>query len=251
MLGLCSVTLGKCEVEEVIEIVKPTEIQSIEWWGKNHVPPGDLENAQRVGDLTREAGLVVSSYGSYFRLLDGLEAFNEVLETAQALGTDMVRIWAGAEGSAAVTEETRRLLIAEAKEIANLASKSGIQIGIEYHQNTLTDTPESALALIEAIAKDNVSLYWQPSETLSVKERLASLDMLAPWISNVHVFNWINYMERFSLADGQSDWQKYIDKIEKKHFQSRHYLLEFVKDDEEKNIVHDAKTLYQLIKNVS
>ncbi|MGP6139010.1 MULTISPECIES: sugar phosphate isomerase/epimerase family protein [unclassified Jeotgalibaca] len=250
MLGLCSVTLGKYSVEEVIEIIKPTKIQSIEWWGKDHVPPGDLENARRVGNLTREAGLVVSSYGSYFRLLDGLDAFKEVVETTKALGTDMIRIWAGADGSEAVDEETRRRMVAEAKEIADFASKSAMQIGIEYHQNTLTDTPESALALIEAIAKDNVSLYWQPSETLSVDERLASLDILASWISNVHVFNWKNYMERYSLADAQSDWQKYIDKIEKKHSQSRHYLLEFVKDDDPKNIVHDTNALYQLIKNI-
>ena len=83
--GVVSVTFRKKTPEEVIDIVKKAGLTHIEWGGDVHVPHGDVETAKRVGELTRAAGLTVSSYGSYFKDPEADLQFEDVLASAVAL----------------------------------------------------------------------------------------------------------------------------------------------------------------------
>lgn len=83
-----------------------------------------------------------------------------------------------------------------------MAEKENIRITLKCHSDTLTDTPQSAQQLMEEINLQNVLLYWQPAESLSVEQRIESLPNLAPWITNVHIFHWEDFYNRFPLADG-------------------------------------------------
>lgn len=67
-IGLVSITYRKLTPAEIIPLVRDAGLSCIEWGSDVHVPQTDLENARRVGEMTREAGLTVSSYGSYYRL---------------------------------------------------------------------------------------------------------------------------------------------------------------------------------------
>jgi hypothetical protein len=67
-LGLVSITYRKLTPAEIIPLVRDAGLSCIEWGSDIHVPQTDLANARRVGEMTREAGLTVSSYGSYYRL---------------------------------------------------------------------------------------------------------------------------------------------------------------------------------------
>ena len=58
---MCSVTLAKCSVEEVIETALWVGLQGIEWGGNGYVLHEDIECARRVRDLTARAGLEVCS----------------------------------------------------------------------------------------------------------------------------------------------------------------------------------------------
>src|SRR5215207_8574190 len=99
--GLVSVTFRNLEPDRVVEVMRRAGLVTVEWGGDVHVPPGDLENARRVGKLTSNADLSVTAYGSYFRVGDDDRArFGEVLETALELGAPAIRIWAGRRGSA-------------------------------------------------------------------------------------------------------------------------------------------------------
>lgn len=94
--GLCSVTFRSLSPQAVIELAAANGIRSIEWGADIHVPPGDLENARDVAARTAQAGLSVSSYGSYIFAPDfAPEDVTAVLETAKALGTGHIRIWPG------------------------------------------------------------------------------------------------------------------------------------------------------------
>src|SRR5262245_17804648 len=66
-LGLCSVTLRACSIDEVVAVAVGAGLECIEWGGDVHVPPGDLEAARRARSATSAAGLRVASYGSYWR----------------------------------------------------------------------------------------------------------------------------------------------------------------------------------------
>ena len=99
--GLVSVTFRTLAVERVIELVSQAGLNSIEWGGDIHVPPTNPSWAKEVGKMTRESGLEVSSYGSYYRagsLSDG-QSFESILDAAVALGAPSIRVWAGNQGS--------------------------------------------------------------------------------------------------------------------------------------------------------
>ena len=66
--GLTSVSFRKLSVDEVIDLAKKAKVDGIEWGSDVHVPETDVDGAIDVARKTREAGLEVLSYGSYFFL---------------------------------------------------------------------------------------------------------------------------------------------------------------------------------------
>lgn len=246
MIGLCSVTFRDKRPEEIIEIAKDAGVEAIEWNGDDHVQSSDLEEAKRVAQLMKDAGLVTSSYGTYYKAGTN-EPFDSILAAAEALDTKMIRVWAGDKGSEEADEAWFDAVVADAERIAKLAHEKSMSISFEYHSKTLTDTPESAHKLMEAIEAPNVFLYWQPAETLTVEERKSSLSLLGEWITNVHVFHWENYDNRFTLQEGAEEWEDYISRILTHSPYTHHYLLEFVKDDDPAQLKQDAETLRKIV----
>jgi len=246
MIGLCSVTFRDESVEKVIEIAKDAGLEVIEWGSDTHVPLGDLDNAKRVADLTAEAGLETSSYGTYYRV-GSEEDFTPYIETAEQLGTKMIRVWAGEKGSAEADSNWFDTIVEDTENIAEKARENGMSISFEYHQGTLTDTPESAYQLIEAIESPNVFLYWQPAESLSVEERINSLAYLGNWITNIHVFHWEDFYNRYVLEEGAEEWEQYIQRILTHSPYTHHYLFEFVKNDDPEQLKKDAQTLKRIV----
>src|SRR3954467_2439407 len=157
--GLVSVTFRQLAPRAIVELAAAANLGGIEWGGDIHVPAGDLETARTVRQITADAGLQVLAYGSYFRFQPQV-AFEPVLETALALGAPLIRIWAGSQPSAATDAATRAMIVAESRRIAQLASQAGVIVAYEFHAGTLTDTTESALALLEAV--EGMRTLWQP-----------------------------------------------------------------------------------------
>ena len=114
--GLVSVTFRKLTPEEIIALSAKAGVQSIEWGGDIHVPAGDVARAKEVGQQTRDAGLMVAAYGSYYRLAGGGRfpaPFEQVLATAAALGAPTIRIWAGVKGAKVCPPKERAAIVAE------------------------------------------------------------------------------------------------------------------------------------------
>lgn len=250
-VGLCSVTFRDLSTQEVVEIAKRAKIQGIEWGADIHVRPGELKKAESVATLTKDAGLEVVSYGSYYRLgVQGQEiSFETILETAVQLSAPAIRVWAGKTGSDQATEDNWAAVIEDAKRIGNLAAEQGIHINLEYHNKTLTDTVNSSIRLMREINHANVSLYWQPALFETVEERVQSIIEIKPWLTHVHVFHWeLKFGDwiKHPFSKGVSDWEKYLRKLEKNNG-SRYLMMEFVKDDSEEQLIEDVRILKPLI----
>lgn len=247
MIGLCSVTFSDESVEEIIDLTKKADLQAIEWSSKLHVPEDDVDFANEVADLMDEAGLETSSYGIYY-VLGSFEDFDPYIEVAKVLGASTMRVWAGEKGSADTDSDERQKIVDDANRIGELAAKEDLRISLEYHAGTLTDTPESAIKLMEEINSPHVLLYWQPAESLTVDERLESLETLSQWVTNVHVFNWEDFYNRFPLADAFDEWKQYIEMISEGSPYEQNYLLEFVPgEDQEQGFYESAETLKKLV----
>jgi 3-dehydroshikimate dehydratase len=252
--GLVSVTFRGLPPREIIALAERARLAGIEWGGDIHVPHGDLARAREVGAMTREAGLEVAAYGSYYKVGESEAAglsFARVLETAQALGAPLIRVWAGNRGSADANAAYRRQVADEACRIAAESAVAGVGVAFEFHCGTLTDTAESAEHLLAATADAGLRGYWQPPVGWPQAELLASLNRLKPHLANLHVYHWLDSGERRPLTEGASPWLAYLRAAAPiAGGGPRWAMLEFVRDDSPAQMLEDAAVLVRLISQV-
>ena len=246
--GLVSITFRNLDPPRIVDLAVAAGLEGIEWGGDVHVPHGDRRRAEDIGRLTRDAGLIVASYGSYYRVgvseAAGLH-FGDVLATAVHLGAPTIRVWAGDRGSGEASTEFRSEVVRDSRRIADLATECGLSVTFEYHSGTLTDSTGSAFALLEEIDRDNVQTYWQPSVGLSIHDRLAGLNHILGYLSNIHVFRWVaraGTIRRRPLAEGADEWARYFEAIGETG--REHYaMIEFVRGDTAESFLEDAEVL--------
>jgi len=248
--GLCSITFRQLTSAQIVELAGRAGLDAIEWGGDVHVPPGNRAVALETRRLTEDAGLRICSYGSYFTILDaageGLD-FQPVLETALALGANAVRIWAGCRSSDAAGDGYRERLVEEAIRTADRAAECGVKVALEFHRNTLTDTNDSAVRLLQEVGHSNLYTYWQPVWWgPGMEYRMQGLERLRERVLNLHVFHWVcaaGEMKsvRRPLSEGAAEWKRYcsVPLSEGEHFA----LLEFVRDNEPDQLLRDAAVL--------
>lgn len=240
--GLVSVTFRELPTQQVINLAARAGLDCIEWGGDIHVPTGDIERARDVGERTRAAGLEVACYGSYYRLMDHESGIEEqVIATAKALGAPMIRVWAGRLGSEDAWPEHRTMVRRNAQNLADLAAREGMEVVFEYHSGTLTDTADSALALLEAVDRPNVGTLWQPPVGMETAACVRSIERLGGHIRNIHVFSWYEDT-RLGLNGCYSKWRECLRAIEAIPGEHR-LMLEFVVDDDPDIFMQDAEIL--------
>ena len=247
-IGLCSITYRKKSVDEIIEVCQQAGIEGIEWGGDVHVPPGDVELAATVREKTEAAGLSVCSYGSYYRCDKEQADFTMVLDSAVALGTNVIRVWAGAKGSEDANPEYRSEVIEHIRRAVELATKKGITITLEYHGGTLTDTQASAHQLLKEVGKPELKLYWQPRAGGKFETDVVELEAALPYLSHVHCFNWgpAGWQDKKALSEGVEDWREYLKRV-KAIGGDRFIIFEFVKDESDQQLIDDVITLRALL----
>jgi len=243
--GLVSVTFRPLTPADIVALVVRAGLQGIEWGGDIHVPHGNLDRAREVRRLTEGAGLSVAAYGSYYKAAHseaaGL-AFQAVLDTALALGAPVIRVWAGAAGSATTDAAGRRTVAADLQRIAGLAGAAGVRIATEFHGGTLTDTNASTFQLLDEADHPNFYAYWQPAVGLDDAACLAGLRGIGPRLSHVHVFQWVTSQQRRPLTEGAERWAQFL-RVAAAVPGDRYAMLEFVEGDAPENFRRDAATL--------
>lgn len=246
--GLVSVTFRSRSPEEIIHLAATSGLRGIEWGGDIHVPPGNLELAAKIGNLTTQAGLNVSAYGSYFRvgtLGESKYSFAEVLDSAVALGTHMVRVWVGDGDSQDAEESDWQRVMDALGHCCRQAAERGVTLGMEFHGGTLNNTSDASRRIVEWVNEPNLTSFWQPTNGASMESNLVGLREMRPWLSNFHVFHWITCgKDQMALAEGRPVWSQYL--AEAKLLDGVRYAsLEFVKGGLPEQLAEDASTLLQ------
>lgn len=245
--GLCSVTFRTVSPARIVEWCARAGLEAIEWGGDAHVPPGRLDAAAEVRRLCDDAGVGISSYGSYYRAgADDPADFGAVLATAAELNAPMIRVWAFNRGSAQTTPGQRQAAIDDLRRIVRLAADSNTRIATEFHGGTLADDAQSARDLLDQTP--NLLTYWQPPVGLPPDQALQGLRLVADRLAHLHVFHWIRQddnIHRRPLADGADIWRRYLDAARAEPGHAA--LLEFVANDDPQQFLADAAALKRLV----
>ncbi|PRB58275.1 sugar phosphate isomerase/epimerase [Microbacterium sp. MYb45] len=240
--GLCSVTFRALAPERIIELAADAGLEAIEWGGDVHVPSGDVIRAGKVAHLTADAGLAVASYGSYFRA-GADEPLTPVLDSAEALGADRVRVWAGRIGSDAATPVDWSAVVDRLQAAAAEAAGRGIALALEFHSRTLADTAPTTLRLLAEVGSPALSTYWQPTVGASVDTVLEEYLALAAHTRAAHVFSWWPQDERLPLRARDALWTRFFAAAASAAAPPRDALLEFVPGDDPALLAREAAAL--------
>lgn len=228
-LGVVSVSFRDRAARDIASAAKDAGLSAIEWGSDVHARPGSAD-VEEIAATDAKLGLSCSSYGTYFRLCaapdpvkgDTPADIAPYLSAAKALGTDTLRIWMGSRSSDKYSPEERAELLAAAAETAKLAAASGMKLYSEFHLGTFNDCAESA----RLIAGAGIGTYWQPFQTLTVRENEKIARALRGAVNTVHVFNW-SLAGRHALSEGVDDWKRYLEVLGS----AETLLLEFMPDD--------------------
>jgi sugar phosphate isomerase/epimerase len=252
LAGLVSVTFRQLDPAAIIDLAFDNGLGLIEWGGDVHVPHGDLIRAENVGKLTRGRGLEVGAYGSYYRLgsVDAELSFRSVLETAVVLGAAVIRVWAGSIGSEVADESIWERVTHDAERVAALAAEQGVRVAIEFHSDTLHDTPEGACRLLATLTHAGLCSLWQPIPTLERARQDESLAVVLPRLSHLHVYQWRPGppITRHPLEEGRTEWAHWLSMIRQSEREIP-ALLEFVENDDPEQLPREAATLHTLLRN--
>ena len=241
--GIVSVTFRALSIESLAAEASACGLRSVEWGADVHVPVGSWDAV----DAALATGLDVAAYGSYYWAgHDDPSSFDAVAATAARLGAPTIRIWAGKVGSAEADAEERARVATAVRAAASQAAAAGMTVSLEFHADTLTDTAESAVALLDAVDHPSALTYWQPPNGADDDTALAGLRAVSERLSNVHVFSWWPMHERLPLTGREPLWREALAVVAALPGE-RHAMLEFVADDDPSVLAADASTLHRLI----
>lgn len=247
LAGLCSVTLRHLGVAEVADLAAACGLQVMEWGGDVHVPHGDLRAAADAAHAGELAGLRVCSYGSYLFADDGAEAsLPAVLDTAEALGAPLVRVWAPFGVEPGAPGDQVACVVRSLESVASGAADRGLGVYLEFHGGTLTATAGSAASLVSAVAAPNLWCAWQPPywDRRTPAEERDDLEELGDRLGPLHVYAWSPDGHRHPLATEGDRWPTRLAvATARAGVGPRPALLEFVAGDDPANLAADAATL--------
>ena len=239
-LGLCSVTFRKKTAKEVVEIAKNAGIGFIEWGGDVHVKT--LDDAKKVKDLCSEAGIKISSYGSYFNSADYDEnKWISVCEIAAAMGADSVRIWLGKKDSEKTSDSEYELLCESTAKMCDIAAAYGLLVCPECHGNTFNNNTDAFLRMSRKIQRDNFRTYFQ-SRYFRMTYDLDRIDRTFELTENIHVSYRDLKREQLFRKKDRNYLDTLLKKLREKSFEGI-VMVEFVSRSSERVFYKDIEKL--------
>lgn len=214
-LGLCTIAFQEKPLEEVIDIAADYGFDGIELWGKPPHLPAEYDEAyvKNIKDMALRKGLTISAFGSYVDPLMDLHQkhLEEAFKVAQALGTDLVRIWSGGGPSKSIAPTDRRLILFRLVSIAQWANFRNLRLGLEMHNNNFTDSVATILETIEGISLPALKTYYQPLARSDADEPHTAAEKLSEHIVNVHAQNFDETGKSCPIADGVVDYARIVE----------------------------------------
>lgn len=184
-------------IEKIVKIASLSGADCIEWGGDVHVK--DVEAAKRAKKLCDEAGIEISSYGSYYRVGSrNADEWKGICDIASAMGAKSIRVWLGNKDSEVTDEKTYEILVEDGKSICAVAAEYNLTVCPECHDNTFNNNTDAFLKIQKDIGCDNFRTYFQ-SRYKRLGYDLDRLERTLPFIESVHISYSEQSREQFPL----------------------------------------------------
>ena len=172
-------------IEKIVEIAVNAKIDCIEWGGDIHVR--SVYDAERAKELCDNAGIQISSYGSYYRAgSDNADEWKKICEIASAMDAKSVRIWLGKADSEKTDDATYKNILEDIKNICNVAKEYGLIVCPECHDNTFNNNTDAFLKIHNDVGCDNFRTYFQ-SRYKRLEYDLDRIERTLPYIETIHI----------------------------------------------------------------
>lgn len=239
-IGMTSVTFRNKTVAEVVNICRRENVHYIEWGSDVHVQ--NLCDAQKAKQLCDEAGIAVSSYGSYYRVGSGTaEQWRSLCENASAMGADSIRVWLGTKDSEETSGAEYHILLEDCRRICDVAKAYGIFVCPECHDNTFNNNTDAIIRFRNDLGRDNFKSYFQ-SRYFRMEYDLDRIDRTFDFIKDMHVsYSDLEREQMFRKKD-----KNYLDTLLKKMISKGFegiVMLEFTRDSSETAFAEDIRKL--------
>lgn len=193
-------------LEKIVKIASDSGADCIEWGGDVHVK--DVQTAERAKKLCDDAGIIITSYGSYYRI--GSKDYDEwenICRIAEALGAESVRVWLGTCDSEITDEETYKNITEDGKAVCKIAEKYNLTVCPECHDNTYNNKTDAFLKIYRDIGCRNFRTYFQ-SRYKRMEYDLDRIERTLAHVESVHISYSEQSREQFPIFK-----PKYIDSL--------------------------------------
>lgn len=224
-LGLCTIAFREKLLEDALNIAQQIGFDGVEIWGREpHISETyDHRRVRAARKMVESRGLEVAMFGSYLRA--GAPPSDEeeevtaeaALQTTQALGARVCRVWAGNVSSKRAGKEKWRTTVEELESACAMADNLDLVLAVEMHDGTLADTSGSTLRLIKDVGAGNLKVNYQARFGKGSEDAYRRLRAVLPHVVNVHAQNHRpakasrdGRLEPTALADGLVDYQKIL-----------------------------------------
>lgn len=240
-IGLASVTFRNKSIDEIVALCRSAGVGFIEWGADVHVVTA--EDAKKAKALCDEAGIKISSYGSYYRVgYSKQEEWLALCENARIMGAESIRIWLGKKNSEDTDGKEYKILLDDLENICAIAEKYGLLVCPECHDYTFNNDTQAFLKIQADVGKSNFKTYFQ-SRYFRMAYDLDRIEKTYDYIENVHVS--YSDMKREQEENKIKD-ENYLDTLLKK-FREKNFdgvvILEFTENSDENAFSEDIRKL--------
>lgn len=194
-------------------IADQPESETPGFWAGNRATfrlTGLEENAIRVADIPRKAGLSLSGLAPYVAMADHQNA-ERVLRVAAQTGAKRVRFTSPKPTDDAPFDELFTKARADLEVLQEIARPLGAQVVIQIHHGNIISTSSSARRLVEGLDPGVIAVMHDlGNTTIEGREGLLSLKMgleiLGPYLAHVHIKN-AAWQQVGEDADGAAQWK--------------------------------------------
>ncbi|MCG8605912.1 sugar phosphate isomerase/epimerase [bacterium] len=226
--------LAYFSLEQLLNHVARAGFHFIEVW-QYHISRATENEIRNYQKIANSLGISFPAVGMYPTLhlagqerKDELDKVERLMNYAELLEADIVKVFVGVRGSDKVTHSEYQASVQFMHEILALADDRKLTITGETHTDTLFDSLESCQRFLKAVDSENLKVCFQPFDFCNTEKAVGDFRLLADDVIHVHYQGRKNGTMDL-LSESDLDYDRLTKALIEAGFSGK-ICIEFVKD---------------------